>query len=209
MTTRSIAALGIAGTLIFAACSSSTEQNTKVSTNATAANGTTTSTASANPTNVNSAPIADGSVMPPQPVDANVPAAGTLEPPTMLRDKLKRARELGAAAGPSIDPREFALKNARPAPDNSTFASYLADAGYEIRSFKNHPQLLKVEKKISSDGKQSMKIFLRDGKVVELPGQRITVLATASAAHILEAAGIRAPAERAPSGPPPVKKSGE
>jgi len=117
-------------------------------------------------------------------------------------------RDAGEASGSKLDAATLAKMNSRPAPDNSTFTSYLTDAGYEIRTFKNHPQLLNVEKKTESNGKQTVKVFLRNGQVVELPGERITPLSTATAAYILEAVGI-APKQpkTAPSGPAPTKKS--
>jgi hypothetical protein len=89
-----------------------------------------------------------------------------------------------------IDAAQLAIKNARPAPEDSTFSTYLTDAGYEIRTFKSNRQILKVEKKVENTGKSSLKVFLRDGKVVQLPGTAIPVLSTASAASIATAAGV-------------------
>lgn len=77
----------------------------------------------------------------------------------------------------------------RPAPDNSVYSVVLTDAAVETRIFKNHPQLLRVEKR--SDGKQrSIKVFLKDGRVIDLPGEKIEALGTAPAPAILEAAGL-------------------
>jgi hypothetical protein len=49
---------------------------------------------------------------------------------------------------------------------------------------------VKVEKFISPKA-QSIKVHLKNGKVVDLPGEKIPQLATASAATILQAAGIQ------------------
>ncbi|MEP7149755.1 MAG: hypothetical protein ABI857_12825, partial [Acidobacteriota bacterium] len=103
----------------------------------------------------------------------------------------------------------LAIRNARPAPDNSTFTSYLTDVGHEIRTFKNHPQLLKVEKRTESSGTQTLKIFLRNGNVVNLPGEKIPALSTASAATIAVVAGIPPPPVRQPApGTSETKKPG-
>jgi len=197
MRTKSIAALGLAGTLIFAACSSSiTEEKTKSSTNANAANVATTSVTSANQSNVNTATIANGAVVPSQPVDANAAATDAVQSPSLMQERMNKMKQAGAT-GPAIDPRDFALKNARPAPENSTFTSYLSDAGYEIRIFKSHPQLLRAEKRVTGGDDQTLKVFLRNGKVIQVPGQKVSSLATASSAEILSAAGVAPPSVRA------------
>ncbi len=166
------------------------------------------------PGNSNTAVVVNGSEIPAaRPVDSNAESTATsdaIQPPGgSIQKKLDGMRKSGEE-GPAMDAATIASKNSRPAPDNSTFSSYLTDAGYEIRTFKNHPQLLKVEKKITSDGKQSLRVFLRGGKVVELPGNRINPLANASASFILEMAGVQpAPAPQPPAGGLPGKKPGE
>lgn len=204
-----IAVLGLAGILTIGACSSSTEEKVKTKANS----NSNSATASNNAADSNTVVMSNGAqVAGPQPVDANAdpnaPSADPLQPSGPMQARLQKMRKSGEASGSSMDPEALAKLNSKPAPDNSTFTSYLTDAGYEIRTFKNHPQLLKVEKKIESSGKQTLKIFLRNGQVRELPGQRITILSTASAAYILEAAGIATQQKQtAPSGPVPTKKS--
>ena len=95
-----------------------------------------------------------------------------LDPP------LKNAGANPAPAGAPVAPAS------RPAPDNSTFSSQLTDVARETRTFQRHPQLLKVEKTIEP-GKSSIKVFLRGGKVIDLPGDRIDSLATIPAADIM------------------------
>ncbi len=207
MRNRSIVILGLAGAFAMSACSSS-EEKPKPRANAAV-------NAAANSVNSNTVVISNGTeVAPPGSADANGVATTSADqitqPGNAMEMRLERMRTAGES-GPAVDPAVQAQKYARPAPDNSTFASYLTDAGYEIRTFKNHPQLLKVEKKITSDGNQSLKVFLRGGKVIELPGQRINPLSTAPAAHILEMAGVqpKPQPQQAPAGPPPTKKPGE
>lgn len=163
--------------------------------------------------NANTVAISNGAELnAPGRADANAAAAASADPldspANAMEGRLAQLKKSGEA-GPQLDAATSALKNAKPAPDNSTFASYLTDAGYEVRTFKNHPKLLKVEKKITSDGKQTLKVFLRGGKVVELPGQRINPLATAPASFILQMAGVEDQPQSAPAGPPAVKKPGE
>lgn len=79
----------------------------------------------------------------------------------------------------------------RPAPDDSTFTSILTDVGRETRTFRKHPQLLKVEKVIEI-GKQSIKVYLKDGRVIDLPGEKIPNLSIIPASEILQIAGVAA-----------------
>lgn len=88
---------------------------------------------------------------------------------------------------------------ARTAPEDSEFTAVLKDVGLETRTFKNHPQIDKVER-ITSPGKKVIKVYLKGGKVVELPGDAIKNLKTAHSSTILSAAGM------APAQPP--QKSG-
>ena len=199
MKTRFFHGLGIAGVLIFGACSSAGDNTAKQKKESNAAS------------NGAAVALSNGDSVPgPQPADGNVVAAANgsniTNPVNSVQQKLNAMRKTGT--GPDVDPAEIAAKNARPAPDNSTFTSYLTDAGYEIRTFKDHPQLLKVEKKIGADGVQTMKIFLRNGKVVELPGDKINPLSTARASFILDIAGLQTPPARQQQAPADVKKPG-
>ena len=79
-----------------------------------------------------------------------------------------------------------------PAPDESTFTSTMDKSGnfIEVREFKNHPRLLKVERKIlGRDSKYS--VFLKNGKVVEAPAAKMENFRSLSPVTILEAIGIK------------------
>lgn len=187
MRCRVFVILGLSGILMLGACSSSTEEKPKAQANSMAtANGP---NAAQDP---NTATVTNGMVVTPQSVDANSVSATSSDTATgpNIPPQLKAKMEQMKSGGETVDAAALAMKNARPAPDNSTFTSYLTDAGYEIRTFKNHPQLLKAEKRIDNNGDQSLKIFLRNGKVVEVPGQRVPILSTAPAASIADVAGI-------------------
>jgi hypothetical protein len=198
MRNKFLAVLGVAGTLTLVACSSSDEVKPSASVNAPV------TAASSNSANANTNAMIDGSAAIPQGANANFgmsEAAGNTDVPPQLQNRLDKLRKGGnGPSGPPVDVEAAAMKMARPAPDNSTFTSYLSDAGYEIRTFQKHPQLQKVEKRTADNGTVSIKVFLRNGKVVELPGTAIPVLSTAPATQIMNAAGISAPAEPVQTG---------
>jgi hypothetical protein len=83
------------------------------------------------------------------------------------------------------------------APEDSEFTIQLTDVGIETRTFKNHPQLAKVEKRIEP-GKDVIKIHLKNGKVVEVPGDKLGPIKTETTTNILAAAGLKPPAAAAP-----------
>src|SRR5688500_11165974 len=181
MRNRTVVVCGLAAIFIFSGCSSTSDEASKPKTT----NSTTANTAAVN---------AGNEIASSQPADANLATTNqAVAAADRMDSRLQEMRRAGAASS-GADPAASAMKNAQPAPDNSTFTSYLTDAGYEIRTFNDHPQLLKAEKKVTSDGKQSLKIYLRDGKIVEAPANKVPVLATAPAALLLEAAGVRQPA---------------
>ncbi|MBK8811696.1 MAG: hypothetical protein IPN69_13315 [Acidobacteria bacterium] len=79
-----------------------------------------------------------------------------------------------------------------PAPDESTFTSTMDKSGnfIEVREFKNHPRLLKVERKIlGRDSKYS--VYFKNGKVVEAPAAKMENFRSLSPVTILEAIGIK------------------
>jgi hypothetical protein len=89
------------------------------------------------------------------------------------------------------------------APENSEFTMTLTDVGIETRTFKSHPKLDKVVKTVKP-GSSSIKIYLKNGKVVEVAGDKIQALKTASTTVILAAAGIKPP----PPSPPTAAADG-
>ena len=189
MRSRFVFVLCLTGAVMMGACSSA-EQDQKAQSSSTAPSGGSNSQASSSSTNSNTEVLANGAVVPPQQTDANAIASASGDPLTPpIQGRLEKMRSAGTS-GETGDAAALAVKNARPAPDNSTFATYLTDAGYEIRTFKNNPVILKVEKRIENNGDQSLKVFLRNGKVVQLPGNAISPLSSASADAIASAAGV-------------------
>ena len=185
-----ISAVALAALLIFNACSSSDEKSAKTISNENV-NGTTT--------------VKSGEqVTAPQSADANTLAASPGDPiqnpnSNGVQSKIDASKKGSGGPINNAEVEEMALKNGKPAPENSTFASFLTDQGYEVRVFKDNPQLLKVVKTIGSE-KSSIKVYLRGGRVVDLTGNAIINLGTVPSSTILAAAGVQPP-------PPPASSS--
>lgn len=109
-------------------------------------------------------------------------ATDMIDPRRRKLEMIKEAR-LNAQSGPPPKPIP------QPAPDNSVYTVILADAVRETRVFNSHPRLLKVEKVTDAKG-SAMRVFLKGGNVISLPGDRIQSLATAPASAIMTAAGV-------------------
>ena len=105
-----------------------------------------------------------------------------------VQEKIDRMR---AAASNSV-PTAPADMNSRPAPEDSVMTTQLTDVARETRVFNKHPLLKKVEKVHDSKG-GSIKVYLRDGRVFDLPGTSITQLATLPSLSILQLVGITPP----------------
>ena len=88
-----------------------------------------------------------------------------------------------------------------PAAENSEVATSMGKDGsfIEIRWFKNHPQLERVERTWAGDGKSSaLKIFLRGGRVVNASGDGVSQMPSHPSTGFLELAGLKAPATPQP-----------
>jgi len=77
------------------------------------------------------------------------------------------------------------------APDNSEISGTMNDQGVpiETRAFKNNPLLAKVEKIYTNANNPSIKVYLKNGKVINVPPDKIGNPSTASANEILVAVG--------------------
>jgi hypothetical protein len=94
----------------------------------------------------------------------------------------------------NIDSTQLKPTNpAVPAPDNSEISTSLNQQGaVETRIFKSNPVLAKIEK--TSFGKDvQLKLYLKNGRVIPLPAEKIKNFTTDSAAQILQVAGIQSP----------------
>lgn len=126
--------------------------------------------------------------------EAETPSAGESEPVELqprAEDRFARIRGRKSetkGAPTSAELEEYRTRQT--APDDSYFYTELTDVAIETRVFRSHPHLAKVER--INDGKnQAIKVYLKSGGVVELPGGAIKSIASARAAEILTAAGIK------------------
>jgi hypothetical protein len=101
--------------------------------------------------------------------------------------QIQRLEEIRKAANRSGKP--IPNLNSRPAPEDSTITATLTDFARETRTWKKHPVLLKVEK-VHDGGNGSIKVYLRSGKVIDLPGKAIGRLDQIQASAILQLAGV-------------------
>ncbi len=187
-------------TCIFAAgmgaCSSTTQEaDSQVGGNSRPANTFTLSDANTNvKADADTSANAVNKVILPKDENGDViadPAAANVDANAMVsrrKTKLEAMRKAAESAPANFDEPAMLKKAARPAPEDSEFAVILTNAAVELRTFKSHPQLLKVEKR-SSGGDSVVRVFLKNGKTVDLPGEKIPQLGTETAARILEIAG--------------------
>ncbi len=77
----------------------------------------------------------------------------------------------------------------RPAPDDSTFGASMNSKGQflETRIFSNHSQLAKVERFAAE---KKIIVYLKNGKIIELPESNLPTFQTTVPGTILQAAGV-------------------
>ena len=82
---------------------------------------------------------------------------------------------------------------ARKMPDNSEMTTIMNSKGQvvETRRFLNHPQLGKIERITRTPKDVIVKVYLRNGKVLELPDKKIKDYRIDNALQILTAAGVK------------------
>lgn len=104
--------------------------------------------------------------------------------------KLRQKRlELGNA--PSSEP--LPEPQFRPARDNSMVSTTMNSKGdvVETRIFKNNPQISKVEMNWVGPKNSVLKIFLKDGRVVDAKGGNIKNLGATPVATLLQLASVK------------------
>src|SRR3954471_22095173 len=101
------------------------------------------------------------------------------------RTNQKRKIDLPAAGAPPPG-RSF------DAPEDSAITTAMNSQGQilEIREFKSHPQLARLELTWTGPKEKILKIFLRDGGTREVSGSEIPNLRSVTGAQILELAGV-------------------
>lgn len=112
---------------------------------------------------------------------------------TAAMKQAKRLEEIRAAA--NAQTQKQVPVNTRPAPEDSVVSTVLTDVARETRVWKKHPTLAKIEK--VHDGQNvSIKVFLRDGRVIDLPGTAIVQLDQIPSATVLTLVGVGPTAQK-------------
>lgn len=128
-------------------------------------------------------------------------------PLTVSRNrKIDEMRKAGSDPNaPKPDIEAMLTASTRPAPEDSEFSVALADILVERRTFLQNPILAKVEKTTNGQNKV-IKVFLKDGRIIDVRGDAIETLSTASSESILKAAGIASPVSQRPTDTKPRAK---
>jgi hypothetical protein len=156
--------------------------------------GTAEKTAGANKAGgSNNSPAANSAVV----VDANANPPSESEPPAGNIANANTKRPVIDTSG-SVPPPSF-----KPAGEDSQIAVSMRPDGkiLEVRVFKSHPQLARVESVWDGQGEKELKFVLKNGKVIAKKSDRIENLQTAPTAVLVEIAGIPKPP------PPPATSS--
>jgi len=149
------------------------------------------------------------------PINANVETAGNSTNVNVLTNNMLKSTKGGRFPNPNRKPGGIDMKNVKvvsptnPAPDNSEVSTSMNKQGepVETRTFKNHPILLKVEKIFIDIKNPTTRVYLKNGKVVELPPGEISDASTAPADEILRA--VKISPKVAPQKDVPAKKENE
>jgi len=104
----------------------------------------------------------------------------------------RNVRNWGAKKGGATDVAPIeATPMSYSAPDNSEISSEMNNnVPTEIRTFKDNSMLIKMERIFVDVKNPQIKVYLKNGKVVNVPPGKISNPATASADDILSAAGV-------------------
>jgi len=144
--------------------------------------------------NSNSAPIANSNRANDQTVNPpTFPANSNINPPTSNSAPSNNPALPGNVAVKKIPMQTNGAKPNGPtqaAPDNSEISSTLSENFVQTRTFKDHPQIEKVEMTTlpKENNRKIIKVYLKGGKVKEIPEDKIGDPMAASADNILKAA---------------------
>ncbi len=148
-------------------------------------------TETVSPTNLNTADnsIANNSAAKPENINADSSQSVLLQNPEFLDYKNKKGGKGKGVNVAPIDPN--AARFLSPAPDNSEITTEMNKQGQpiETRTFKSNPLLAKVERIYITLDNPTVSVYLKDGKIINLPNGAIDNILTASAQEILNAVG--------------------
>ncbi len=109
---------------------------------------------------------------------------------SVSRDNVRNTKEKKGAGSGNTPIAPNVTRAAVAAPDNSQIVNAMNAKGLpvETRLFKNHPVLLKIER--TNLNNSDIKVYLKKGKVVNLPENWTNNFLTAPASEILKAIGM-------------------
>lgn len=131
-------------------------------------------------------------------VNANTETAANSTPENILTNETRANVKSARSLSPNETPGGIDMKNVKAvtaknsAPDNSEVSATMNREGIpiETRIFKNHPVLLKTERVFVDIKNPTERVFLKNGKIVEVPPDKNINVSTALAVDILKAIGI-------------------
>jgi hypothetical protein len=152
-------------------------------------------------TNANVNPIANANI----PANTNNPIAN-VSPAPVGESKIPGIPDMPGTEKPipKNDPTRTAKVQPikRDAPDNSEITTSLGTDVTETRTFKNHPRIAKVE--VIGMDKKTVKVYLKNGQVRELPSGKVADPLAESGDNILKALGAGEPAKGETKPAPPA-----
>lgn len=184
------AAVLAAAAIAISGCGGSGESEVSAS-NASDSNTTTV----VKPVQVDPSEVNSPSAQPSGDANANVPF-NPIEQERLIKEERARQANIQLPDG-VVHPGQRAEPLARPAPDNSTYSTKLTDVATETRQFRSHPQINKVERITDTNGSR-VKIYLKNGKIVDADPNRFRQIANVSVNEFILAAGLTPPATPTP-----------
>jgi hypothetical protein len=156
-----------------------------------AANSTSNITASVNNSTNVAAPLSYNSANG-APVDANAATSGNAN-----------QTQVKVITPPAGNPKPMTF----PAPDDSEYSSSMNKSGQavETRVFHSDPSISKVERIWKDVNDKVVNIYLKNGKVVKVPGDKWPEIKSQPVSVFYEAAGVK-PSQPAVKGTPAVRK---
>ncbi len=121
---------------------------------------------------------------------ANAANAPTLKSADSIMDVMQKRGQSKRVNVTPIDPNARRVLTA--APDNSEISTEMNKQGQpiETRTFKDHPSLVKVVRTYVTLENPQVKVYLKNGKVLDLPKGKIDNIFNVPADEILTAVGV-------------------
>jgi hypothetical protein len=137
-------------------------------------------------------------------VNANPPANSNIVPYVPPGSEGINANAFNAnAAAAQPAPTPNAKYMTYPAPDNSEYSTVMDKNGMpvETRVFRSDPQIRKIVRTWLSVNDKKIAVHLKNGRVIDLPGNKFDEIKSVPVAEIYSAVGLKMPAPPAATRP--------